>query len=203
MSIFGDFIDDKIFPKANKKFIQEEKILIDQFIELIYKNFKSFEIEYSDTDVHYDDPRFFTESISKTFSDTKKKKLSISFFKIYCSEKKFWFKYWEEGKRGEPVDFLYVGRETKEGATTGYSGFDFFHGVFKINIDEEGFDEFKKNNKVISGIWCRIYYDRDIIIEESIPTKYAEIGDLTKDSKKNIIKKYFPNMIKKLKAKIG
>ena len=35
MNIFGDAIDDMIFPKKNKKFTQEEKSLIDKFINTI------------------------------------------------------------------------------------------------------------------------------------------------------------------------
>ncbi len=190
MKIFGDFIDDKIFPKANKKFTDEEKDLIDQFVELIYKNFKNAEIKHTHTQIYHDDRYYRTESISKDISIKNKKLLIMWFYKIYCPDKKAWWNDIEQGKKGERAKDIIV---------VGESGFQ---------VDWEGkekeFDEFRKKNKLISGIWCQFQYaDKGRIVEESIPTKYIQSsGVLTKDTKENAIKKYFPRMITKLKTKI-
>ena len=47
MKIFGDAIDDKIFPKEIKRFTAEEKSLIDKFINSILRGDKKSELEES------------------------------------------------------------------------------------------------------------------------------------------------------------
>jgi len=203
MKIFPDFIDDKVFPKANKKFTTEEKILIDKFIESLYKNFKHLELEDSSTDLFYDDPRFFTELISKSFKYKKKKNLTINFYKIYCKEKKFWFRSWIQPKKGPLIDCLTVGMSSREGSIGSYSGHDVYHGVFKVDVEEEGgFEEFKKNNKLVAGMWCLIYLEGYRLLGGSAFSEYEGRGGLKKKYKEKYTKIYFPNILKQLKAKI-
>ena len=49
MKIFGDAIDDKIFPKEIKRFTAEEKSLIDKFLNSILREDKKSELEESRT----------------------------------------------------------------------------------------------------------------------------------------------------------
>ena len=67
MKIFGDAIDDKIFPKEVKRFTQEEKSLIDKFINTILREDKKSELEDSKIKSFNDRADCITEEIYKNF----------------------------------------------------------------------------------------------------------------------------------------
>ena len=87
MRIFGDAIDDKIFPKKIKKFTQEEKNLIDKFINSILREDKKSEIEDSNITSFNDRDDCVTEEIHKQFV-FKYVPFSLTFKKFYASDKK-------------------------------------------------------------------------------------------------------------------
>ena len=63
--IFGDAIDDKIFPKKIKRFTQEEKDLIEKFVNSILRNDKKSELEKSEITQFNDsnDPQDVLEAV--------------------------------------------------------------------------------------------------------------------------------------------
>ena len=67
MRIFGDAIDDKIFPKKIKRFTQEEKNLIEKFVNSILRNDKYSELENSEINQFNDRLDGITEEIHKYF----------------------------------------------------------------------------------------------------------------------------------------
>ena len=87
MRIFGDAIDDKIFPKKIKRFTQEEKDLIEKFINSILRNDKKSELEKSEITQFNDRLDGITEEIYKYFI-FKKSEISLRFSKYYTNEKK-------------------------------------------------------------------------------------------------------------------
>ena len=87
MRIFGDAIDDKIFPKKIKRFTQEEKNLIEKFVNSILRNDKYSELENSEINQFNDRLDGITEEIHKYFI-FKKSEISLRFSKYYTNEKK-------------------------------------------------------------------------------------------------------------------
>ena len=85
--IFGDAIDDKIFPKYIKKFTQEERNIIDKFINSILREDKKSELEASEIEVFNDRADRITEEIYKRFT-FKKIPFYLKFYKFYTNEKK-------------------------------------------------------------------------------------------------------------------
>ena len=67
MNIFGDAIDDMIFPKKNKRFTQEEKSLIDKFINTILREDKKSNLQDSRADSFNNRIDKMTEKITKIF----------------------------------------------------------------------------------------------------------------------------------------
>ena len=67
MKIFGDAIDDKIFPKEIKRFTAEEKSLIDKFLNSILREDKKSELEKSIITSFNDRADGITEEIFKSF----------------------------------------------------------------------------------------------------------------------------------------
>ena len=87
MKIFGDAIDDKIFPKEVKRFTQEEKSLIDKFINTILREDKKSELEDSKIKSFNDRADCITEEMYKNFV-FKGARFQLIFFKFYTNEKK-------------------------------------------------------------------------------------------------------------------
>ena len=87
MKIFGDAIDDKIFPKEIKRFTAEEKNLIDKFINSILREDKKSELEKSEIEIFNDRRDRITEEIYKDFV-FKGVSFHLRFSKIYTNEKK-------------------------------------------------------------------------------------------------------------------
>ena len=87
MKIFGDAIDDKIFPKEIKRFTAEEKSLIDKFINSILREDKKSELEASEIKSFNDRADCITEEIYKHFV-FKDVSFHLRFSKFYTNEKK-------------------------------------------------------------------------------------------------------------------
>ena len=87
MKIFGDAIDDKIFPKEIKRFTAEEKSLIDKFLNSILREDKKSELESSSSKSFNDRADCITEEIYKQFI-FKTGSFSLRFCKFYTNEKK-------------------------------------------------------------------------------------------------------------------
>ena len=130
--IFGDKIDDKIFPKKIKRFTEEEKNLITKFVNSILRGDKNSELESSDNEPLYDQISNITDSQNFIFSLKKRNLFSLTFGKFYKSGLK-------------EKDYVYhtdIGMDGLESWDTNKS------------------DEFKKQiskEKVLTGIyvWCR------------------------------------------------
>ena len=87
MKIFGDAIDDKLFPKEVKRFTVEEKNLIDKFINSILREDKKSELEESGAKSFNDKRDCITEIIYKNFI-FKGVHFRLTFNKFYTNEKK-------------------------------------------------------------------------------------------------------------------
>ena len=85
--IFGDAIDDKLFPKKIKRFTQEEKDLIEKFINSILREDKNSELESTQVDQFNDRLDGITEKITKYFyyKDTE---FVLFFEKLYANDVK-------------------------------------------------------------------------------------------------------------------
>ena len=85
--IFGDAIDDKLFPKKIKRFTQEEKDLIEKFINSILREDKNSELESTQIDQFNDRLDGITEKITKYFyyKDTE---FVLFFEKLYANDVK-------------------------------------------------------------------------------------------------------------------
>jgi hypothetical protein len=86
MRIFGDAIDDKIFPKDIKRFTLEEKSLIDKFLNSILREDKKSELEESTIKSFNDRRDSITEIIYKKFY-FKNVLFILEFQKFYTNEK--------------------------------------------------------------------------------------------------------------------
>jgi len=90
MKIFGDRIDNILFPKKLKKFIPDELLIIENFIISLVKKFDGKLINSSKKDL-FDDPNYITQLITKEInigSDI----LSLNFQRFYCDSKKEFLK---------------------------------------------------------------------------------------------------------------
>lgn len=181
MRIFGDAIDDKIFPKKIKRFTQEEKDLIEKFINSILRNDKKSELEKSEITQFNDRLDGITEEIYKYFI-FKKSEISLRFSKYYTNEKK---------KCDYLTEFAFDGRGTYNGSAS-----------------KSLLKEFEKD-KSITGIYVKGYYkfDLEFMLESEYPkfypktdelairTRYEDAGNggssLTKDCKNRIEKVHF------------
>ena len=97
MKIFGDAIDDKIFPKEIKRFTAEEKSLIDKFINSVLREDKKSELEESIITSFNDRADGITEEIYKSFV-FKGVPFYLRFKKFYTNEKKM---VWERLRSDE------------------------------------------------------------------------------------------------------
>lgn len=91
MKIFPDFIDNNIFPKKEKRFLSDEKELIDSFIIALTSNYKKSKYlgsSFSD-DLKWD---FCSEMISQSYN-INNKKINIKFVKIYIDNKEYFYDY--------------------------------------------------------------------------------------------------------------
>ena len=179
--IFGDAIDDKIFPKKIKRFTQEEKDLIEKFINSILRNDKNSELEKSEITQFNDRLDGITEEIYKYFI-FKKSEISLRFSKYYTNEKK---------KCNYLTGFAFDGR-----------------GTFNGSPSKSLLKDFEKD-KSITGIYVKGFYklDLEFMLESEYPkeypktdeleirTRYEDAGSggssLTKDCKTRIEKVHF------------
>lgn len=138
MKIFGDAIDDKIFPKEVKKFTQEEKSLIDNFINSILRDDKKSEIEKSISESYNDRRDCITESIIKIFV-FKDVQFQLRFDKFYTNEKKTI--KWLPSDEYSLWNLLY----------DGYSSHSFSSGL------EEAFLKALNEDKSITGIFVKSF----------------------------------------------
>jgi hypothetical protein len=150
MKIFGDIIDDKIFPKAIKRFTQEEKNLLENLINSILREDKKSEILDSTVESFNDRKDRITETICK-FIVFKDICFELSFNKFYTNEKKIID--WLPSDQYSLSDLLY----------NGYSSHSL--GVKETLIKA------LENDKSITGIFVKLYsarrlndsfYDRNI-----------------------------------------
>ncbi len=179
--IFGDAIDDKIFPKKIKRFTQEEKDLIEKFVNSILRNDKKSELEKSEINQFNDRLDGITEEIYKYFI-FKKSEISLRFSKFYTNEKKQ-CKY--------TTEFAYDG-----------------NGTFYGSPSQSLLKDFEKD-KSLTGIYVQGFYKLDfefMLVSEhpkdypktdklAIRTRYEDAGyggsSLTKDCKTRIEKVHF------------
>ena len=197
MKIFGDFLKDKISPKTVKYFTRSEKEIVDKFVESIYKNFKNVKIKYNEQKKTYDQPDFTTEQISKSFN-INKKLFTLNFSKFYSDNKKNWDYSTcgvQIGTWHTPKDDIYRNFYRQEPEF--YSKYCIPPKQGKKILD---FEEFKKINKIITGInfLYRSPFSKDEL-NITIQTKYENGSILVKDIKNEIIKKILPKFIKKIK----
>ena len=136
MKIFGDAIDDKIFPKKIKRFTQEEKNLIDKFINSILREDKKSELEESEIKSFNDRPDGITEEIYKQFI-FKGIPFMLRFKKFYAGDK----------------NLLYYARYgLNELIADGNIRPDTGHLSWGAKNEGADFDKDIKNEKVITGI---------------------------------------------------
>ena len=93
MKIFGDKIDEKIFPKPFKRFHEADRILLDQFGHLLIKNFDKVELIDSYGTQYYDREDGMTESLNRTYK-INDKKLIFKFLKYFIDNRKDFKKNW-------------------------------------------------------------------------------------------------------------
>jgi hypothetical protein len=86
MKIFGDLIDDKLFPKKIKKFITDEYVIIEDFVTSLINKFNGELIRSYRKDLH-DDGNYITEEIIKELK-VKSIIINLHFEKFYCDNKK-------------------------------------------------------------------------------------------------------------------
>ena len=87
MRIFGDAIDDKIFPKNHKRFTLEETNILQKFVNSILRNDKNSELESVNKDSYNDRLDHLTESLSFNMR-FKNCNINLFFQKFYTNEKK-------------------------------------------------------------------------------------------------------------------
>lgn len=86
MKIFGDLIDDKLFPNKLKRFTSDEYVIVENFTNLFVNKFQG-ELTHSWRKDLHDNSNYFTEEIHKDIkigSDV----LNLNFEKFYCDKKK-------------------------------------------------------------------------------------------------------------------
>ena len=86
MKIFGDLIDDKLFPKKIKRFTSDEYVIIENFIASLIKKFDGELIHSYRKDLN-NDANYLTEEIKKELK-IGSNILSLNFEKFYCDSKK-------------------------------------------------------------------------------------------------------------------
>ena len=85
IKIFGDKIDDQIFPKEIKRFTQEEKDLITNFVNLVLREDKKSELDKIEISPQYDRLDNCTEIIEILFRLGEKNEYKLIFTKFYKS----------------------------------------------------------------------------------------------------------------------
>jgi len=86
MKIFGDLIDDKLFPSKIKRFTSDEYVIIENFTNLLINKFDGVLVNSYRKDLH-DDSNYITEQIHKELK-IKSNTVSFHFEKFYCDSKK-------------------------------------------------------------------------------------------------------------------
>ena len=92
MKIFGDLIDDKLFPNKLKRFTSDEYVIIENFIVSLINKFDG-ELAHSYRKDLHDNSNCLTEEIRKELkigSNT----LSLNFEKFYCEKKKVFMEHY-------------------------------------------------------------------------------------------------------------
>ena len=88
MKKFLGIIEDKLLPKLDRNFSNQEKTLIDNFIFSILKKDKDSKISYVNTKIHDDRSRGVSEEITK-YIDLWEENVRFAFYKVYMVGKKF------------------------------------------------------------------------------------------------------------------
>ena len=92
MKIFGDFIDDKLFPSKIKRFTSDEYLIIENFIASLTNKFDGELINSYRKDLH-DNSNYLTEEIHKELK-IRSNTLSLNFEKFYCEKKKVFMEHY-------------------------------------------------------------------------------------------------------------
>jgi len=162
MKIFGDAIDDKIFPKEIKRFTAEEKTLTDKFINSLLRLDKKSELELSEIKSFNDRADCITEEIYKNFV-FKDVSFHLRFCKLYTNEKK-------------TIEWL-PSNEFKLGSFV-YDGYD----GYSVGLKESLLQDFSED-KSITGIFVE-GWGLDFILKktrvEKKETKVNILGIQTK-----------------------
>ena len=192
IKIFGDLIDDKLFPKKIKRFTQEEKDLIEKFVNSILREDKNSELESTQIEQFNDRADGITEKITKyfTFRDTE---FALFFEKFFANDVKNYLDH-----RYEITSFFSDGNINK---ITGQP-------TWGSNKEDKQFEKDMKNDGAFTGIFVRSWQEylnfyprkdkkntQSLHESVSIRTKYeeAKVGgfNLTKECKNRIQKVHF------------
>lgn len=190
MRIFGDLIDDKIFPKKIKRFTSDEYETIENFIASLINRFDG-ELIYSYRKDLHDDADYLTEEIIKELK-IKSNTMKLHFEKFYCDSKKIFMEHY-------------------------YHLFCYKFDKFKINevspktLPKKDREDINKPLfKILTGIRFRGYFNNSPLkvgkdiqggYQLCIPTRYGEYDQLLPSLKKEINEIYFLkifDIIKKL-----
>lgn len=203
IKIFGDAISDKLFPKKVKRFTQEEKDLIDKFINSILREDKNSELESTQIEQFNDRSDGITEKITKYFyyKDTE---FVLFFEKLYADDVKDYLDH-----RYSITSFFPNGNINE---ITGQP-------TWGSNNEREQFQKDLKEDGVFTGIlvkswqeYLNFYPRKDdknsqgILEAISIRTKYQDLrnggSNLTKECKNQIQKVHFKTIKDSLARRI-
>ena len=92
MKIFGDLIDDKLFPSKIKRFTSDEYVIIENFIVSLINKFEG-ELTHSYRKDLHDNSNYLTEEIHKELK-IRSNTLSLNFEKFYCEKKKVFMEHY-------------------------------------------------------------------------------------------------------------
>jgi hypothetical protein len=150
MRIFGDAIDDKIFPKKIKRFTQEEKDLIEKFVNSILRNDKNSELEKSEINQFNDRLDGITEEIHKYFI-FKKSEISLRFNKFYTDDKKkvdYLFGFTVDGGVGHSSTKILYKEFQEDKSVTGIYVDGFYKGPLDFILESKHKNYFPKTEKL-------------------------------------------------------
>ena len=179
--IFGDKIDEFIFPNEVKRFTDQENSLIEKFMVSLIKLYKDSDLDDTSSEQYYDRIDDITGLIRKG---------------IYLNGYYFYFTFAKLFKSGvKKKDYVYYSQFINDGENS------------RDVKDTEKFKEELEKDKYISGIYVSCFKDRDYIIGEGgehfshdypIRTRYGGSG-LTSQCKNRIENYHFKKFIKIIK----
>jgi hypothetical protein len=92
MKIFGDLIDDKLFPNKLKRFTSDEYVIIEKIIDLLINKFNG-ELKHSYKKDLQNNSNYITEEIRKELK-IGSNILNLNFEKFYCDKKKVFMEHY-------------------------------------------------------------------------------------------------------------